>query len=143
MLNRRTVLVSGVGLAAGAAVAGCSSNASGKWTAPGSGSGAGNGNGSAGSPVSAAKLTITPAADTSNVSPADEVTVAVENGTLESVTVTAGSKTVSGDISGDHKSWKSSGNLSYGQTYTVAVTAKDSKGTPVTQNSSFATIKPA
>src|SRR5437762_945626 len=45
MLNRRTVLVSGVGLAAGAAVAGCSSNASGKWTAPGGESGAGDGKG--------------------------------------------------------------------------------------------------
>jgi lipoprotein-anchoring transpeptidase ErfK/SrfK len=143
MLNRRTVLVSGVGLAAGAAVAGCTSKASGKWTAPGDGSGAGAGNGSPGAPVSAAKLTITPAADTHDVSPADEVTVAVENGMLESVTVTAGSKTVNGDLAGDQKSWKSSGTLSYGQTYNVVATAKDGKGTPVTQNSTFATIKPA
>src|SRR5690349_14770751 len=140
MLNRRTVLVSGVGLAAGAAVAGCSSHASGKWTAPGD---AAAGNGSPGSPASAAKLTITPAADTKNVSPADAVTVAIEGGTLESVTVTAGSKTLSGSIAGDQKSWKSTGTLSYGQTYTVAVTGKDSKGTAVTQNSTFATIKPA
>jgi lipoprotein-anchoring transpeptidase ErfK/SrfK len=143
MLNRRTVLVSGVGLAAGAAVAGCSSTASGKWTAPGGGSGAGAANGSPGAPVSTAKLTITPAADTDNVSPADQVTVAIDNGTLESVTVTAGSKTVSGDIAGDQKSWKSSGTLSYGQKYTIAVAGKDSKGTAVTHNSTFATIKPA
>ncbi len=142
MLNRRTVLVSTAGVAAGAAVAGCSSQASGKWTPPGGDPSAG-GNGSPGQPVSTAKLTITPAADTSNVSPADSVTVTVDNGTLESVKVTAGSKTVNGSIAGDQKSWKSSGTLSYGQTYTVAVTAKDGKGTAVTQNSTFATIKPS
>jgi lipoprotein-anchoring transpeptidase ErfK/SrfK len=140
MLNRRTVLVSGVGLAAGAAVAGCSSNASGKWAAPG---GAAAGNGADGSPASSAKLTITPAANTKDVSPADTVTVAIEGGTLDSVTVAAGSKTVKGSIAGDQKTWTSSGPLSYGQTYTVAVTGKDGKGTAVTQNSTFATIKPA
>jgi lipoprotein-anchoring transpeptidase ErfK/SrfK len=142
MLNRRTVLVSGAGLAAAAAVAGCSSQASGKWASRGGGPSAG-GDGSPGQPVSTAKLTITPATDTSNVSPADPVTVAIDNGTLESVTVTAGGKTVKGSIAGDQKSWKSSGTLSYSQTYTVAVTAKDSKGAAVTQKSNFATIKPS
>jgi len=142
MLNRRTVLASGVGLAAGAAVAGCSSHASGKWTAPGD-TAAGNGNGANGSPASSAKLTITPAADTKDVSPADTVTVAIEGGTLESVAVTAGSKTVKGSIAGDQKSWTSSGPMSYGLTYTVAVTGKDGKGTAVNQNSTFTTIKPS
>jgi lipoprotein-anchoring transpeptidase ErfK/SrfK len=146
MLNRRTVLVTGVGLAAGAAVAGCSSaNASSaKWQAAGTTPSGSTGSGSpTGSPSPTAHVTVTPAADTKEVSPADAVTVAIESGTLQSVTVTAGSKTLAGKLAGDGKSWKSTGTMSYGQTYTVTITGADDKGVAVNQTTTFDTVKAA
>jgi lipoprotein-anchoring transpeptidase ErfK/SrfK len=137
MLTRRTVLTSAVGLAAGAVVAGCSSESSAKWTQ------AGGSPSSSQAPESKANVTITPAADTKDVSPGDPITVAVEGGTLQKVTVTAGTKTVAGTLASDQRSWKSTGSMSYGQTYTVAVSAVDSAGTAMSKSTTFATIQAA
>jgi lipoprotein-anchoring transpeptidase ErfK/SrfK len=141
MLSRRKMLAAGAGIAAGTTLAACSDKggkSSGTWSAGGS-SGAPGGNGGA---AQAAKLTITPAADSKDVLPGSPVTVAIENGTLNTVTVAAGTKTLDGKIDDEKHNWTSSGTLSYGQTYTVTVAGVDGAGTAVNQTATFTTLKP-
>jgi lipoprotein-anchoring transpeptidase ErfK/SrfK len=139
MPNRRTVLTTAIGLAAGAAVAGCEgANASGnkaKWTGGGP-------SGSASPAAPGFAMTVTPAGDAKDVSPGAPVVVSVEGGTLQTVTVTGATKTVDGALDADQRTWRSTGALAYGVTYTVAVSAVDSKGTTQQSNTTFATLKP-
>ncbi|WP_432841134.1 Ig-like domain-containing protein [Dactylosporangium sp. CA-092794] len=146
MLSRRKMLTGGAGIAAAAALAACSGNdSSGKstWTAGGSSAGPEGGGGDGGGAATPAKLTITPAADSKDVAPTSPVTVAIEGGTLTSVTVAAGSKNLDGKLADDKHNWTSTGTLSYGQTYTVTVSGTDAGGKDVSQTSSFTTLKPA
>jgi lipoprotein-anchoring transpeptidase ErfK/SrfK len=143
MLSRRKMLAAGAGVAAAATLAACNDNSSsGKaaWANGGASPGAGGGAGGGGGVP--AKLTITPAADTKDVPPTSQVTVAIDNGTLNTVTVAAGGKNLDGKLSEDKKSWTSSGTLSYGQTYTVTVAGADGGGKDVSQSSTFTTLKP-
>jgi lipoprotein-anchoring transpeptidase ErfK/SrfK len=141
MLSRRNVITSALGLAAGLVAGGCAGSANAgtnaRWAAPGS---TPPGGGPSGTP---ANLTITPAADATGVSPTQQVTVSTDRGTLQSVTVTAGGKTISGALDADQRTWHSSGTLSYGQTYTVTATVADGSATPTQKTCSFSTIRPA
>jgi lipoprotein-anchoring transpeptidase ErfK/SrfK len=120
-----------VGVAAGAAAAGCSAAAGAStdaaWTKPSA------------API---VLTVSPAADAANVSPTEQVVVSATGGKLQSVAVTAGGKTVDGAIDPDGKTWRSTGALSYGTTYTVTTSLVDSLGAPVQKTSTFTTLKP-
>ncbi|MFC5008012.1 Ig-like domain-containing protein [Dactylosporangium cerinum] len=142
MLSRRKMLVTGAGVAgavvAGSVLAGCSDGA--KKTG---GAATGTTGGPGGGAAQPAKLTITPAADTKDVPPGSPVTVAIENGTLDTVTVAAGGKSVAGTLADDKHNWQSTGALAYGQTYTVTVTGVDATGTAVNQTATFTTLKPA
>ncbi|MFR9780223.1 Ig-like domain-containing protein [Micromonospora sp. MS34] len=140
MISRRKLIATGLGVTAGLATAGCSRGKStaATWSQPGEG----------GESVAAAegervRVTVTPAADATKVSPLDQVVVAVEAGTLKEVTVTTGSKTVAGKLDDDGLSWRSTGKLAYNKTYKVSVTAADSAGTVTEQESSFRTLKPS
>ena len=118
MPSRRQMIMGVVGTAAGAALAGCTSaagaNSKTRWAQPGSSLAPG------GVPVTVpVDVTFTPAADSSNVSPADPVVVSATGGTIRSVTVTAGGQTVAGDLATDQHTWRSTGQLAYGQTYTI------------------------
>lgn len=141
MLSRRRMLATGAGVAAGiagaAVLTGCSDGARKTGAAAGTTGGGGGGG------AQPAKLTITPAADSKDVAPSSPVTVAIENGTLESVTVAAGTKTLAGALAEDKHNWQSTGTLAYGQTYTVTVTGADTAGTAVNQTATFTTLKPA
>jgi lipoprotein-anchoring transpeptidase ErfK/SrfK len=77
-----------------------------------------------------------------NVSPREQVVVAVEGGTLQKVTVTAGGKAVAGKLEADQATWRSTGKLSYGKTYAVTVSAVDGNGVVTQKNSTFSTVKP-
>ncbi len=139
-ISRRGVIGGAVG-AAGLAAAGCT-NAAGasdaRWAAPGSTLGPGA------SPSAAPiQLTVSPAADATNVSPTEPVVVTATGGKLQSVTVAAGGKTVDGSLDANGQTWRSSGTLSYGQTYTVTASLVDSTGAPVQKTCSFSTLKPA
>ncbi|WP_433086673.1 L,D-transpeptidase [Dactylosporangium sp. CA-052675] len=143
MWSRRKMLAAGAGVAAAAALAACNDGNKGKaaWSggggaSPGTDSGGGGGGGAP------ATLTITPAADTKDVSPTSQVTVAIDNGTLNTVTVAAGNKNLDGKLSEDKKSWTSSGTLAYGQTYTVTVAGAGADGKDVSQTASFTTLQP-
>jgi lipoprotein-anchoring transpeptidase ErfK/SrfK len=145
MVSRRAVVASGMGVAAGLAVAGCSDSSSPeagpRWSEGPSSSGGPSASDSP--PASAASVTITPAAAVKNVSPRQQVVVAVEGGTLQKVTVTAAGKAVAGDLDTDQTTWRSTGKLSYGKTYAVKVSAVDSSGVVTQKTSSFSTVKPA
>ncbi|MEV6926571.1 Ig-like domain-containing protein [Dactylosporangium sp. NPDC051485] len=142
MLSRRRMLATGVGVAAAATLAACDKgDQKSTWNgseSPGAPGGGGEGGGGA-----AAKVTVQPAADSKDVSPGSQVTVAIENGTLSTVTVATGGKNLDGKLSDDKKTWTSSGTLSYGQTYTVTVAGQDGGGKGVNESSSFTTLKPA
>ncbi len=130
-VSRRGVFAGVIGVAAGAAAAGCSATAGAStdaaWTKPSA------------API---VLTVSPAADAANVSPTEQVVVSATGGKLQSVTVTAGGKTVDGETDPDGTTWRSTGTLSYGTTYTVTTSLVDSLGAPVQKTSRFTTLKP-
>jgi lipoprotein-anchoring transpeptidase ErfK/SrfK len=75
------------------------------------------------------------------VSPASPIVVTVGNGQLRTVAVTAGRTKVDGALRADG-TWRSTGELDYGKTYKVVVTAIDSSGAATVKVSSFTTVKP-
>jgi lipoprotein-anchoring transpeptidase ErfK/SrfK len=136
MIQRRKVIIGAMGAAAAAAAAGCSSS--------------GNGGGGASSWVGSAdiqqavvpvRLSVTPATGKTDVSPVQPVVVSAADGTLQSVTVTAGKTKIDGAMQ-DDGSWRSTGDLAYGKKYTVTVTATNSAGAKTTENTTFTTLKP-
>lgn len=141
MTKRRTVLVSATGVAAGAALAACSSaSASARWNTPGSSGASGaSGPASVGASPADAAITVTPVANAASVSPANGVTVTATTGTLQSVTVGGNGSSVAGSMSADQKTWQSTGRLAYGATYTVTATLSGGG----TKTCSFSTVKPA
>ncbi|MBM0224479.1 hypothetical protein DKT69_20290 [Micromonospora sicca] len=137
MINRRKLIATGLGVTAGLVTAGCSrGSASGAaWSQPGLAA--------ASAPAGEVRVTVTPAADATKVSPLEQVVVAVEGGTLKDVSVATGGKTVAGKLGSDGQTWRSTGKLAYGKTYTVAVSAADSAGALSQHKSSFRTVKPS
>ncbi|MFE1317036.1 Ig-like domain-containing protein [Kitasatospora phosalacinea] len=111
------------------------------------GTGGGGGGGStadAAPKTSAAQLTVTPADGAADVQPKDGLQVAVASGKLTSVAVTdKNGKAVAGKISDDGLSWKPTGQLAVGTTYTVAAQAVDSAGLVAASTTSFTTLTPA
>ncbi|WP_430782773.1 L,D-transpeptidase [Actinoplanes sp. G11-F43] len=140
MIQRRKVIIGAAGVAAvtaTAAAAGC--------TATG---------GKAGTDTTAwvdpvaniesaapARVTVTPESGATGVSPVKPITVGVADGTLKTVTVTAGKAKIDGEMQ-DDGTWKSTEDLAYGKKYTVSVTAANSVGTETTEDVTFTTLKP-
>jgi lipoprotein-anchoring transpeptidase ErfK/SrfK len=84
------------------------------------------------------KLTVTPAANATGVSPVTPISLSVDKNTITAVSVTANDgDAVEGTIGADKKTWASKGKLSFGATYSVKVTT-DASTTPLT--SSFQTV---
>jgi lipoprotein-anchoring transpeptidase ErfK/SrfK len=137
MIQRRSVIIGALGIAAAAAAAGCSSHRA-------------DGPGSSGwiepvadteQPAAPVRLNVTPARGATGVSPVKPVVVTAEQGTLQSVTVTAGKTKISGSLQADG-SWRSTDDLAYDNAYKVVATVADSKGTPSEHTSTFTTVKP-
>ncbi|GAA2100963.1 Ig-like domain-containing protein [Kitasatospora saccharophila] len=94
--------------------------------------------------TSAARLTVTPADGATDVQPKDGLQVAVAGGKLTTVTVTdKNGKAVDGKVSGDGLSWKPSGQLTVGTSYTVSAQAVDAEGLVSASTSTFTTLTPA
>jgi lipoprotein-anchoring transpeptidase ErfK/SrfK len=141
MVQRRKVILGALGAAAGLTVAGCSSAGNGAKAAPNLA--AGTWHTPPGAPsATPISLTVSPEAGTAHVSPTDPVTVSVEGGTLKSVTVVSGSKSISGAVQSDGVSWRSTGTLAYSKTYKVTASVLDSTGAQVEKTSTFTTVKP-
>jgi lipoprotein-anchoring transpeptidase ErfK/SrfK len=137
MIQRRKVIIGAMGVAA-ATASGCSSPS-------------GKGGGEVTSWVGAAdteqvvvapvRLSVTPANGNTDVSPVKPIVVSAANGTLRSVTVTAGKVKIDGAMQHDG-TWRSTEDLAYGKKYTVSVSATDSAGAKTTENTAFTTMKP-
>jgi lipoprotein-anchoring transpeptidase ErfK/SrfK len=141
MVARRSVLGAAAGVAGTFAMAACGTkkNKGGKsGQAPKSDNGL---TGNASPDTTRASVTFAPAAGAANVSVTESVIVTVDNGTLQTVSVTANGKTLAGTLDGDQRAWRSSAHLEYGVTYTVNATLADSAGT-TQQTSTFSTVKP-
>ncbi|MCW3814014.1 Ig-like domain-containing protein [Micromonospora sp. DR5-3] len=136
MISRRKLIATGLGVTAGLVTAGCSqkSPSSAAWSQPGPAA--------ANAPAPKVRVTVTPAADATKVSPLEHVVVAAEGGTIKGVSVATGGKSVAGKL-GDDQIWRSTGKLAYGKTYTVTVTAADSAGTVTEHRCTFSTVKPS
>lgn len=67
------------------------------------------------------------------------VQVTAKNGTLTSVAVSSRTGSISGQLTGDKRTWTAGGLLEPGTTYTVVSTATGSDGTSVTRTTRFKT----
>jgi lipoprotein-anchoring transpeptidase ErfK/SrfK len=141
VVRRRTVLGAAAGAAGVWASAACGPGKSGQANAAPVTHGGQSGAPSS-APPEAPGVTFAPATGSANVAVTEPVTVTAHGGTLSSVTVTAGKKTLAGTLDGDQRTWRSAGPLEYGQTYTVGAAVVDEHGTRSEQTSSFSTIKP-
>jgi lipoprotein-anchoring transpeptidase ErfK/SrfK len=135
MIQRRKVIIGAIGVAA---AAGCSS--SGK-TRDAATSWVGTAADTEQAIVAPVRLTVTPANGNTGVSPLQPIVVSAADGTLQSVTVTAGQAKIDGAMQADG-TWRSTENLAYGKKYTVTVEATDQAGAKTTQGTSFTTVKP-
>ena len=140
MIQRRTVILGTVAVAAAATAAGCSSGdkagdkaGAKNWVEP-----AANVEAAAPTPV---RLSVTPSDKDTDVSPVKPIVVSAADGKLRSVTVTAGKSKIDGKMQ-DDGTWRSTEDLAYGKKYKVTVTATDSAGTAATTVTTFSTLKP-
>jgi lipoprotein-anchoring transpeptidase ErfK/SrfK len=144
MIQRRKVIIGAVGVAA-AAASGCSSSAKG-------GGSSADGGGEVTSWVESAadadqvvvppvRLTVTPTDGKTDVSPVKPIVVSAADGTLQSVTVTAGKAKIDGAMQADG-TWRSTEDLAYGKKYLVTVRAADSAGVKTTKDTVFTTMTP-
>ena len=88
-------------------------------------------------------LNIIPAPGSTGADPADGIKVSAENGgRITKVTVRSSGDPVTGALSGNGATWHSTWTLDTGQSYTVTATGTDRMGHPVTETSTFQTLKP-
>ncbi|WP_308208673.1 L,D-transpeptidase [Actinosynnema pretiosum] len=120
-------------------------------TACSSGAGDSAGNGSDTTPVAAqssepakpVSLSLGPANQTADVAPGLPVVATATDGKItEAVLTNAEGKTVAGQLSADGAQWVNTEALGYQKQYTLAVTGQGADGKPVTQTSTFTTVKP-
>jgi lipoprotein-anchoring transpeptidase ErfK/SrfK len=125
-------------------VSACSSSGdSGGNAIPGANSGGGP---TASSPAApAVSVSITPAADATDINPVTPIVVKATNGTLTEVTVsnTAKGTKVDGTLSADKTTWTSKDDLGYGSTYNIDAHAADSSGKTIEQQGKVTTLSPA
>jgi lipoprotein-anchoring transpeptidase ErfK/SrfK len=138
MVQRRKVIIGALGGAAAAAAAGCSSSGKGGG---GAAAWVESGADAKQAVVVPVRLSVTPTNGNTDTSPAKPIVVSAANGTLQSVTVTAGNAKIDGAMQ-DDGTWRSTEDLAYGKKYTVTVTATNSAGVKTTEDTTFTTMKP-
>jgi lipoprotein-anchoring transpeptidase ErfK/SrfK len=90
-----------------------------------------------------ATLAFTPGVDASGVDPRASATVAVQDGRLDSVTLTdPDGKAVEGEPNADRTEWSSTTDLAYGATYTWSGSATGRDGATVPLQGKFTTLTP-
>jgi lipoprotein-anchoring transpeptidase ErfK/SrfK len=94
-------------------------------------------------PAPPAKLSAKPANGAANVSPTGQISVAVADGTLSSVTMTnADGKAIKGAYNTAKSSWQVAEPLGYSKAYTVVAKAVNADGKPISKTSHFTTVTP-
>jgi lipoprotein-anchoring transpeptidase ErfK/SrfK len=112
-----------------AMLAGCTKDPA-KWQNPGA------------VPTTQPRATLTFSYDdgATGVSPGEPVTVQVQHGTLQTVSLSSNVGEVQGLISQDGEMWSSMEDLEYAKTYTLAVSSMGDDGKPVEQTRTFTTV---
>jgi lipoprotein-anchoring transpeptidase ErfK/SrfK len=87
-------------------------------------------------------LTITPSNGARQVKPGAGIAVAAHEGHLKGVVVSSSGHQVAGQLSGDGRTWRSTGALATSRTYTVVAAAVGAGGKKFTRTSSFRTLTP-
>jgi lipoprotein-anchoring transpeptidase ErfK/SrfK len=89
-------------------------------------------------------IDLSPVSASSDVSPAEPVTVTAQNGTLTEVTLTDGKdRVVPGQLSADGSQWVvEPGTLRLGQKYLITARAVDEQGKETTRTGFFVTVEP-
>jgi lipoprotein-anchoring transpeptidase ErfK/SrfK len=143
LISRRRTRFGAITALLGAALtlSACSSGG----TFPNPGGSAGSGTPPSSQTPPAVSLSISPAADATDISPATPIVVKASKGTLTAVTVTntAKNKVVSGTFSADKTTWTTSEPLGYGSTYSVDAKGADSAGKTVEQQGKITTLTPS
>jgi len=124
-----TIVVATVGVA----LAGCAPSTSGSGAA---------GSGATQSAVPAASLAISPVTGTQQVAPDTPITVTATGGKVRDVTVHSAGDPVTGTLSPNGTTWRSSATLNVGQSYTVTATGVNPAGRTVSMTASFTTLTP-
>ncbi len=88
-----------------------------------------------------ASVTVLPLDKAAQVPTDQPVVVAVQGGTLRSVTVRGKGGALRGTLSGDRTRWRSTGTASPGTTYTVTSVAANPEGKQTKRTTTFATAK--
>ncbi len=113
-------------------------------TAAGGSGGSSHSGGAKASKSAAPKLiSITPADGSNGVQPGQGITVTADHGKLTSVTVRGSGGPVTGSMNAAHTTWHSKWTLGVSARYTVSASAAEPGGKPVTETSSFSTLRPA
>jgi lipoprotein-anchoring transpeptidase ErfK/SrfK len=90
-----------------------------------------------------ATVAYAPANAAGGVDPRASATVSVQDGTLETVTLTGPEgQPVPGELNADHTAWRSTADLDYASTYTWSGSARGRDGTAVPVQGSFTTVAP-
>jgi len=92
--------------------------------------------------VPAATVSITPANSSHQIDPGAPIRVTAARGTVSRVVVRTAGDRVTGTLSADKTSWRSTSTLNVGQLYTVTATAVNSAGASVSRTSAFRTLNP-
>jgi lipoprotein-anchoring transpeptidase ErfK/SrfK len=96
------------------------------------------------SPIVPAALAILPPSGATEVTPTARVLVTANSGILDTVElVNDAGKAIPGVMTPDGKTWKPTGQLGYGRTYTLTIAARGPGGMPSRQTSSFTTLTPS
>ncbi|MBB3663134.1 lipoprotein-anchoring transpeptidase ErfK/SrfK [Prauserella sediminis] len=94
-------------------------------------------------PAPAAEVDLRPGDGEADVEPRDDVSVTVEHGTLDNVTLTAdGGEQVDGELAENGRSWTATERLGYGKRYRWTGTATNAEGKESPVTGSFETVKP-
>ena len=94
-------------------------------------------------PPRPATLGVFPRPRTDDVNPAAPVSIAAFSGTIDDVTMVNDSgKPIPGVLTRDRRGWHPTGQLGYGRTYTMTITARGPGGMPSRETSSFTTLSP-
>jgi lipoprotein-anchoring transpeptidase ErfK/SrfK len=89
------------------------------------------------------QLSVTPAANARDFSPADTVTVTIATGTLDKVSLTnSEGRAVKGEFDDAKTSWHSAEELGYNKRYTLASMGTGADGMHYQDTRSFTTVKP-
>jgi lipoprotein-anchoring transpeptidase ErfK/SrfK len=134
--SRRLAPITALAVATGLLVAACSSAQTAAQLNPAA-------VGGRSAKTTAEYLKIIPAPGSTGASPADGIKVSAENGgRITKVTVRTSGDPVTGALSENGETWHSAWTLSTDQSYTVTATGTDSMGHPVSETSTFQTLKP-